>query len=170
MVGNRDFMLGQAFAKRTGSTLISEPEIIDLYGYKTLLLHGDSLCIDDVSYQKYRRWTRIKILQWLFLALPAKYRQRISDQIKQKSREQKQYKSAQIMDVNQSEVIRVMNTYDVQVLIHGHTHRPYIHQLNLEENQKTRIVLGDWDSGEPSYLKCSEHGFELVDHRIISSN
>jgi UDP-2,3-diacylglucosamine hydrolase len=109
-------------------------------------------------------------LQWLFLALPAKYRQRISDKIKQKSREQKQYKSAQIMDVNQSEVIRVMNTYHVQVLIHGHTHRPHIHQLNLEETQKTRIVLGDWDSGEPSYLKCSEQGFELIDHRILSSN
>jgi len=165
MVGNRDFMLGKQFAKRCGCQLISDPTVIDLYGIKTLLMHGDSLCTDDVSYQRYRRKTRNKFLQWCFLHLPVRYRQAISDKIKQKSREQKQYKSSMIMDVNQLEVSRIMQQYDVQYLIHGHTHRPAIHNFTLANKQAYRIVLGDWE-GEISALKCDDHQFVLVDHRL----
>lgn len=164
MVGNRDFMVGQKFAQRCGCELITDPLIIDLYGTKTLLMHGDSLCIDDISYQRYRRWTRIKLLQWCFLKLSASYRQGISDKIKQKSRQQKQYKSAMIMDVNQSEVVRVMQKYDVQLLIHGHTHRPAIHIINAEK-KTFRVVLGDWDNAI-SFLRCDDQQVQLVDHRI----
>ena len=85
MVGNRDFMMGKAFAKQVGCELLKDEYVIDLYGVKTLLLHGDTLCIDDVSYQKYRKWTRIPALQWCFRHLPKSYRQSISDKIKQKS-------------------------------------------------------------------------------------
>ena len=166
MVGNRDFMMGKQFAQRAGCELLKDNCIIDLYGTKTLLLHGDTLCIDDTSYQRYRRWSRNKLLQWCFLHLSANYRQGISDKIKQKSREQKQTKSAMIMDVNQQEVERIMEQFDVLQLIHGHTHRPTIHKLMINGQQAQRIVLGDWDN-EVSYLKCDNQQLELVDHRIF---
>lgn len=165
MVGNRDFMLGEQFALRAGCKLINDPHIIDLYGTKTLVMHGDSLCSDDVSYQRYRRWTRSTLLQWCFLHLSAKCRQGISDKIKQKSRQQKQFKSAMIMDVNQDEVINVMSKFDVTRLIHGHTHRPAFHQLNINGKSAHRIVLGDWDNNV-SFLKCDNQHISLVDHRI----
>ena len=165
MVGNRDFMLGKSFAQRCGCQLIADPSIIDLYGTKTLLMHGDSLCIDDVSYQCYRRKTRNKFLQWCFLHLPIRYRQSISDKIKQKSHEQKQYKSTMIMDVNQAEVCRIMQLYDVQYLIHGHTHRPAIHTFTVANKPAYRIVLGDWEN-KISLLKCDAQAFELLDHRV----
>ncbi len=168
MVGNRDFMVGKQFAQRVGCELLNESCIIDLYGTKTLLLHGDSLCIDDVSYQRYRRWTRSRLLQWCFLHLSANYRQGISDKIKQKSRQQKQHKSAMIMDVNQAEVIRVMKQFGVKLLIHGHTHRPQIHQLDIERATAHRIVLGDWED-QVSYLKCDEQHCQLIDHRTSAS-
>lgn len=164
MVGNRDFMMGKHFAERCGCQLISDPTIIDLYGIKTLLMHGDSLCIDDVSYQRYRRTTRNRFLQWCFLHLPVRYRQGISDKIKQKSREQKQFKSSVIMDVNEAEVRRIMQHYEVQYLIHGHTHRPAIHTFTVNSKQAYRIVLGDWEA-KTSVLKCDDQQFELLDHR-----
>lgn len=164
MVGNRDFMMGKQFAERCGCQLISDPIIIDLYGIKTLLMHGDSLCIDDVSYQRYRRTTRNKCLQWCFLHLPARYRQAISDKIKQQSREQKQFKSSMIMDVNEAEVRRIMQQYGVQYLIHGHTHRPAIHTFIVDNKPAYRIVLGDWEANT-SVLKCDDQQFELDDHR-----
>jgi UDP-2,3-diacylglucosamine hydrolase len=169
MVGNRDFMMGKHFADRCGCELISDPTVINLSGVRTLLIHGDSLCIDDVSYQRYRRKTRNKFLQWCFLHLPARYRQGISDKIKQKSREQKKSKSTMIMDVNQLEVSRIMREHNVQYLIHGHTHRPAIHTFTLANKPAYRIVLGDWEN-KVSSLKCNDHQFVLCDHRISVSN
>jgi UDP-2,3-diacylglucosamine hydrolase len=169
MVGNRDFMMGKRFAARCGCQLIADPTVINLYGVKTLLIHGDSLCIDDVSYQRYRRKTRNKFLQWCFLHLPVRYRQGISDKIKQKSREQKQSKSTMIMDVNQLEVSRLMQEYGVQYLIHGHTHRPAIHSFTLANKPAYRIVLGDWEN-KVSILKCNDQQFVLSDHRISASD
>ncbi len=169
MVGNRDFMMGKNFAERCGCQLIADPTVINLYGIKTLLIHGDSLCTDDVSYQRYRRKTRNKFLQWCFLHLPVRYRQGISDKIKQKSREQKQSKSTMIMDVNQLEVSRIMQEYDVQYLIHGHTHRPAIHAFTLANKAAYRIVLGDWEN-KTSFLKCNDQQFVLSDHRISASD
>jgi len=169
MVGNRDFMMGQHFAERCSCQLLTDPTVINLYGIKTLLIHGDSLCIDDIAYQRYRRKTRNKFLQWCFLRLPVRCRQGISDKIKQKSRDQKQYKSSMIMDVNQLEVSRMMQEYDVQYLIHGHTHRPAIHAFTLKNKPAYRIVLGDWDNNI-SVLKCNDHQFVLCDHRISTSD
>ncbi|NOQ93732.1 MAG: UDP-2,3-diacylglucosamine diphosphatase [Methylophaga sp.] len=166
MVGNRDFMMGKRFAQRAGCELLDDSCIINLYGTKTLLLHGDTLCIDDKAYQRYRRWSRNKLLQWCFLHLSVNYRQGISDKIKQKSREQKERKSAMIMDVNQEEVCRIMKQFDVIQLIHGHTHRPAIHSLIVNNQQAKRIVLGDWEN-EISYLQCDEQEIQLIDHRII---
>lgn len=161
MVGNRDFMMGKAFAKRCRASLINDPTIITLDTHKALIMHGDTLCTDDKAYQRYRLWSRNKLLQWLFLKLPISFRQRISDKIKQKSREQKQYKSAMIMDVNQTAVEKVMQRYDCNVLIHGHTHRPNIHQ----QQNGHRVVLGDWND-EVSFVEYADHELTVHDQRI----
>lgn len=161
MVGNRDFMMGKAFAARCHLTLLTDHAVITLANQTVLLMHGDSLCIDDVSYQRYRRWTRNRLLQWCFLALPSSYRQKISDKIKQKSREQKQFKTAMIMDVNNDEVDRIMTKYDVQYLLHGHTHRPAIHKLS---EGRYRIVLGDWQM-QPSYALFENDSITIYDQR-----
>ncbi|PHS70977.1 MAG: UDP-2,3-diacylglucosamine diphosphatase [Methylophaga sp.] len=169
MVGNRDFMMGKGLAKKIGGELLEDTCVIDLYGTKTLLLHGDTLCIDDLSYQRYRRWTRNKLLQWCFRHLPASYRQQISNKIKQKSRQQKRSKSAIIMDVNQSEVVRVMQQFSVTQIIHGHTHRPAIHQLKMGNIPAHRIVLGDWNKNV-SALKCNAQQCQLVDYRVAEKD
>lgn len=162
MVGNRDFMLGKAFADSSGMSLLHEPTLIEIGQCKVLLMHGDSLCIDDISYQRYRLWSRNRFLQYCFLMLPATYRQRISDKIKQKSHNKKQYKSAEIMDVNHNEVDRVMAKFRVDYLLHGHTHRPAIHDLGHEQY---RIVLGDWEK-QPSFIVFDGYQLQLFDPRI----
>lgn len=161
MVGNRDFMMGKRFAEQCGATLINDPTIIELDQHKVLIMHGDTLCTDDKSYQRFRLWSRNKLLQWLFLTLPVKFRQNISDKIKQKSREQKQHKSAMIMDVNQAEVDKVMQKYDSTILLHGHTHRPYIHKQRYGH----RIVLGDWHNSV-SFVEYVDHTLTVHDQRI----
>ena len=162
MVGNRDFMLGKAFADSCGMNLLQEPTLIEIGQCKVLLMHGDSLCIDDISYQRYRLWSRNRFLQYCFLMLPATYRQRISDKIKQKSHNKKQHKSAEIMDVNHNEVDRVMAKFRVDYLLHGHTHRPAIHDLG---HQQYRIVLGDWET-QPSFIVFDGYQLQLFDPRI----
>ncbi len=168
MVGNRDFMAGKRFTKLVSLTLLTEPHLINLDGIPTLLMHGDSLCTDDVSYQRYRKWVRNPILQAIAKASPRYFRQKLSDKIKQKSRAQKSEKSYEIMDVNQAEVERVMRAYNVTQLIHGHTHRPAIHPLTLNGKPASRIVLGDWGHGELSYLSCQAGQLDLVDPRITN--
>ena len=168
MVGNRDYMLGQGFAQRSGCQLLRDPTVVDLYGQNVLLMHGDTLCTDDIAYQRYRLWSRNKFLQWCFLQLPMQFRRNIADKIKQKSREQKQHKSAMIMDVNQAAVEKTLLQHKVNYLIHGHTHRPAIHRLTIDNNDCYRIVLGDWHD-EISYLKCDEEKITLIDHRILDS-
>ncbi len=165
MVGNRDFMLGQDFAQRCGAQLLTDPVVITLHKQQVLLMHGDSLCTDDLAYQRYRRWTRNKLLQWCFLRLPSRFRQHISDKIKQKSREQKQHKTAMIMDVNHLAVEQALLDHKVNYLIHGHTHRPSIHHLTINNHDAYRIVIGDWHD-KISYLKCDENIINLIDHRI----
>lgn len=166
MVGNRDFMLGNAFAKKVGARLITDGYPIDFGSLKAQLMHGDSLCTDDISYQRYRRVVRNRFLQWCFLRLPARFRQNISDRIIAKSRQKKQSKTAMIMDVNQAEVRRVMTDEKIDLLIHGHTHRPAIHQVDLAEGKTAhRVVLGDWD-GKISYLLADDQQLTLHDHRL----
>lgn len=167
MVGNRDFMMGRKFAKQIGCELLSDSHIINLCGTKTLLLHGDTLCTDDIAYQRYRLWSRNTVLQWAFRHMPLKFRQGLADKIKQKSRKQKQTKSAMIMDANLAEVTRVMTKFGVTQLIHGHTHRPAIHSLEVSGKPATRIVLGDWHN-DVSYLLCEQQRLQLIDPRITN--
>ncbi len=161
MVGNRDFMMGTQFAKQCGATLIQDPTLIKLDNHHALIMHGDTLCTDDKAYQRYRLWSRNRLLQWLFLKLPVSFRENISDKIKQKSKQQKQFKSAMIMDVNQAAVERVMQKYNCDLLIHGHTHRPNIHQ----QSNGHRVVLGDWQDAI-SFVEYVDHTLTVHDPRI----
>lgn len=162
MAGNRDFMLGHDYARQVGATLLPDPTLIELAGKRVLLMHGDSLCTDDESYQRYRRVVRNRFLQWCFLKLPNRKRQNISDRIKAKSAMQKQGKDIGIMDVNQQAVTEAIEKYSADILIHGHTHRPAIHSL---ENNRHRIVLGDWHN-QASFLKFSDGHLSLQDPRV----
>ena len=158
--GNRDFMVGRRFARDANVILLPEHKVIDLYGEPTLIMHGDTLCIDDAGYQRYRRITRWGWLQWLFLRLPLTFRMNIADGIRSKSAQSKEVKVMQVMDVNQAEVERQMQRYKVRSLIHGHTHRPAIHQLYIKDEPAQRIVLGDWYT-QGSVLVVSPQGVEL---------
>jgi UDP-2,3-diacylglucosamine hydrolase len=124
------------------------------------------LCTDDVSYQRYRKVVRNRWLQKLFLAMPLRVRQGISNKIKAKSKQQKQYKKAQIMDVNPAAVRQVMQQYNARLLLHGHTHRPAIHTLQSSQNiANYRIVLGDWQP-DASYIEITPEKIHLVDKRL----
>ncbi len=160
MHGNRDFLIGETFARRSGCTLIDDPLRIDLYGTPTLLLHGDSLCIDDHDYQRFREQVRAPDWQNEFLAQPLQRRREIVADLRRRSREETARKRADILDVNTAEVERVMRAYGVSQMIHGHTHRPDIHDHFIEGEPAVRIVLGDWGE-RGSVLRVSRNGCML---------
>ncbi|MBJ6137540.1 UDP-2,3-diacylglucosamine diphosphatase [Marinobacter litoralis] len=145
MHGNRDFLIGEDFCARAGATLLDDPTVIDLYGTPTLLMHGDSLCIDDVEYQKFRANMRNPKTVEMLLARPLKDRQLMARQLREISMAKNQGKAEAIMDVNLDEVVNEFERHQVQLMIHGHTHRPAIHELEANNHPARRIVLGDWD-------------------------
>ena len=144
MHGNRDFMVGKGFANETGVKILGDPYKVTMYGQQTLLSHGDMLCIDDVQYQRVRKMVRDPDWQASMLAKPLKERLRIAREARRQSLEQTINKSLEIMDVNQGEVERVIREYNVDVLLHGHTHRPDVHTVDVGNRKAKRIVLGDW--------------------------
>ncbi|WP_116473503.1 UDP-2,3-diacylglucosamine diphosphatase [Zobellella maritima] len=158
--GNRDFLLGREFAGRAGVTLLPEHSVVELYGKPALVMHGDTLCIDDRDYQRFRRITHWPWLQWLFRRLPLSWRLKVADCMRNTSQNANQAKSMSLMDVTQLEVERQMAQYHVELLIHGHTHRPAIHQLTLDGKAARRIVLGDWYT-QGSVLEVTPTGVEL---------
>ena len=144
MHGNRDFMIGRQFANETGVEILKDPYPVTMYGQKALLSHGDALCTDDTQYQRVRVMTRNPDWQASILAKPLKERLRIAAEARRQSLERTLNLSMDIMDVNQDEVRRVITTHGVDVLLHGHTHRPDIHTIDLGNRKAKRIVLGDW--------------------------
>jgi len=145
MHGNRDFLIGEDFCDRIGAQLLEDPTRIDLYGEPTLLMHGDSLCTRDLEYMKFRKSARSTQWQQAFLQRPLADRQQVARQMRQISQMKNQGKQQDIMDVTPEEVVRVMEEHDVQRLIHGHTHRPAVHDLTVAGGSAQRFVLGDWD-------------------------
>jgi len=145
MHGNRDFLIGEEFCERAGATLLDDPTVVDLYGTPTLLMHGDSLCTADEEYQKFRANMRNPQMQKMMLARPLEDRQKMARQLRDMSMAKNQGKAEAIMDVTPEEVVREMEAHGVQQMIHGHTHRPAIHDLQANGQPATRIVLGDWD-------------------------
>ncbi|PMJ93446.1 UDP-2,3-diacylglucosamine diphosphatase [Vibrio sp. 10N.261.55.A7] len=158
--GNRDFLVGKRFAKNTGMTLLQDETVIELYGRKAVVLHGDTLCTRDVKYLEYRKKVHQPWLQWVFNRIPFSIKKKIVSKVQSDIKEDKETKSLDIMDVTPDEVVSVMNRHDVNLMIHGHTHRPNIHQVNVNSGDGTRIVLGDWYT-QGSILVYDNNGFEL---------
>ena len=142
--GNRDFLLGDHYAQQAGMTLLPESCVIDLYGTPTLLLHGDTLCTADQDYQQFRKVVRSQEWQQQILAQPLAARRALAAQLREKSQSLNSMKAEDIMDVSPAEVIAQMEAAGVKRLIHGHTHRPARHLLNINSQSAERIVLGDW--------------------------
>ncbi|AXT70527.1 UDP-2,3-diacylglucosamine diphosphatase [Vibrio sp. dhg] len=165
--GNRDFLLGKRFCKQTGITLLDDVCTIDLYGKNAVILHGDTLCTDDVDYQKFRKTVHQPWLQWVFNHIPWFIKKKIVAKVQSDIRDDKSNKSLDIMDVNQSEVENVMSQYCVDLMIHGHTHRPDTHHFDVNGVKKTRIVLGDWYT-QGSVLQVNSDCF-LLETRPFNS-
>lgn len=164
--GNRDFLVGKQFGKETGVTILPEICTIDLYGTKTLIMHGDTLCTLDEGYQKYRATVHKPWVQWLFLHLPLKWRHKVVGNIKSSSKDQKEQKQMTIMDVTPDEVVKVLEQYKTNLIIHGHTHRPALHSVQLKEKVAQRIVLGDWYE-QGSVLVCTEESKSLESRNFM---
>jgi len=162
--GNRDFLMRKAFWKATGIQPLLEPCPLTIHNQTLLLLHGDSLCTDDHDYQKARKLLRNPVVTWLFLKLPKSRRLKIGNGMREKSKQYNQNKAENIMDVNRSAVVELLEKHpQVSHLIHGHTHRPAEHTLEVQGQSKHRWVLGDWRP-ETQIITVSETGVHLVNY------
>jgi len=160
MHGNRDFMLAGRYAARSGMTLLADPTQIDLYGVPTLLMHGDTLCIDDTAYQDFRRRVRHPLTRALLRRLPRAVRQRMARQARAGSEAAKAHKATEIMDVNADEVVHVLHRHRAGRLIHGHTHRPARHLHEVDGRACERWVVPDWYA-RWGYVVCDAAGCAL---------
>ncbi len=161
MVGNRDFLLGTKFENMTGCMLLPDPSVVNLYGTDTLLMHGDTLCTDDVDYQAIRKQIRSPQWRQAILAKSIEERVKIAREARAESRARTREKSNDIMDVNTQAVENAFRTHDVNRLIHGHTHRPAVHESIINDKAVTRIVLGDWYN-KASVLRVTTDTIELT--------
>jgi len=158
--GNRDFLIGRRFADASGVRLLAEAEVIDLCGEPVLLLHGDTLCTDDLDYQAFRAQVRDPAWRARLLALPLAQRRALAGQLRETSREATRQKGADITDANPAAVDAALRAHGVQRMIHGHTHRPAIHEWLLDDRSARRAVLGDWYE-RGSVLRCDAVGWRL---------
>lgn len=155
--GNRDFLLGDAFAAATGGTLLPEEIVVDLHGNPTLLMHGDQLCTDDLAYQALRAQVRNSAWQKMMLGQPLAARKQLARQLREGSDAAKAEKNLDIMDVNDDAVADAFRRHGVARMIHGHTHRPARHLHHIDGAERERIVLADWrDAG--AYLAVDREG------------
>jgi UDP-2,3-diacylglucosamine hydrolase len=160
MHGNRDFLIGSEFAAATGCGLLDEFEVIELAGSRVLLTHGDLLCTDDHRYMALRQLVRSPAWKQNFLAKTLAERRAIANELRETSRSEIAMKSATIMDVNQDTVTDIMRKHAVTMLLHGHTHRPAIHDFVLDHEPAQRIVLGAWYE-HGSLARWDERGVRL---------
>lgn len=162
LAGNRDFLISADFARASGLKLIPDMTRIDLFGTPTLLSHGDAFCTDDAAYQAFRAQVRDPAYQAQFLRLPLAERHAMVRTLRERSERAKADKRPDIMDVNTEAVEQSLKHWNVQRLIHGHTHRPARHALNIQGKPVERWVLPDWyDSG--GYLRCDAEGCRVLD-------
>ena len=144
IAGNRDFLIGERFARRSGCRLLPQTHVVKTQGAATLLMHGDLLCTGDTAYQRYRRVIRHPLTLAAIRRLRPGWRRRLAALLRRRSRDAIRRKPAAIMDVDEATVAAYMRRYAVRRLIHGHTHRPAIHDFTLDGKPAQRIVLGDW--------------------------
>ncbi len=168
MHGNHDFLLGSGYAKRANMTLLPDPSVIELYGQRWLLCHGDSLCTLDHKHQRLRYVTRNPLVQKLFLCLPYQQRKKFGNYLQKKSRAGLNKMTPEIMDVTQSAVEKIMQKYQVINLIHGHTHRPNIHYFTDNQQSCRRIVLGAWHQQNSLLSIDTNRDLMLVPHKITT--
>ena len=161
MHGNRDFLLGARFCEATGAQLLADPSVHEIEGVRTLLVHGDTLCTDDLDYQNWRRIARSEAWQREFLAKTRAERRQAILGLREKSKEVIQAKPAEIMDVNEAAVAEAMRSHGITRLVHGHTHRPGRHALTIEGRPAERWVLPDW-YGRGGYLEIGRRAPRLV--------
>ena len=160
MHGNRDFLIGEGFAQATGARLLPDPTVIELCGNRTLLMHGDTLCTDDVEYQRFRVYIRQPAQIQGFLAKPLAERNAMLRGYREMSKAATAQKAEDIMDVNANAVGVALRAHGVRTLIHGHTHRPADHRIDLDGMPARRIVLGDWYE-QGSVLHCDANALRL---------
>lgn len=163
--GNRDFMIGEALANACSFTLLEDETVIELYGKRVLLMHGDTLCTADIEYQHFRKMVRNPVWQQQVLALPLSQRRAMAADLRSKSQSMNAMKAEDIMDVTEAEVVTIMDEYRVKTLIHGHTHRPGQHQFNEKGKPHSRWVLGDWHDCA-HYIRADENSLELIKYTI----
>jgi len=160
MHGNRDFLIGERFRRETGARLLADGTVVNLYGERVLLMHGDELCTDDVSYQRLRRIVRNPVVRAIFRIMTLDQRRALARKLRAGSREHVGMTAPEIMDVNAAAVTQAFREAGVRTLIHGHTHRPAVHRLEIDGAPAQRIVLGDWYA-QGSVLEVSPGGYEL---------
>ncbi|UAJ66238.1 UDP-2,3-diacylglucosamine diphosphatase [Candidatus Schneideria nysicola] len=158
--GNRDFLLGENYAINCGMTLLPTQQILTLFGYKVIILHGDILCTADTIYQLFRKYTRKKWVKKAFLSLPLSIRKSIVNSIRQYSSNHIPYIHKNHSDVNLNLVLQIMQQTGAMIMIHGHTHQPAIHTMNNLSNQHKRVVLGHWDK-YGSIIEFNQYGIHL---------
>ena len=161
MHGNRDFLIGEAFCDAAGAKMLPDPHPIILGNQPALLMHGDSLCTRDEEYMKARNLLRSAAFQRDFLSKQMPERKILAEQIRGKSQKVSREKAEEIMDVTPEEVIKVMDQAKASVLVHGHTHRPAVHEVDLHFGAGTRYVLGDWHTSM-QFLKATDSDLQLV--------
>jgi len=161
MHGNRDLLMGNALAQACHAKLLPDPTLLDLYGTATLISHGDTLCTDDIEYQKFRVQVHDAKFQKNFLAQPLNERKAYIEMLRRQSTSAKQAKDNSIMDVNDNAVAALLREYRYPRLIHGHTHRPNRHEHIVDGHSCVRWVLSDWDQ-QTSALRCDARGCRVV--------
>ncbi|MBX2857354.1 MAG: UDP-2,3-diacylglucosamine diphosphatase [Cellvibrionaceae bacterium] len=157
--GNRDFLVGERFAQETGFNLLPEHHPLTIHNRKVLLMHGDSLCVDDAEYMQFRAQVRNPAWQQTVLAMPLQQRREMARQLRSQSKSMNSVKAEDIMDVNDAAVDAAMFEHGANLLIHGHTHRPAVHDL---AEGKQRVVLGDWRRNSAWYCRLDASGVELI--------
>jgi len=158
MHGNRDFMIGQTFCHKAGCKLLADPSVVQLCGEPVLLMHGDSLCTRDEGYMRLRRLLRNPLSLFVLRNLPLATRRKLARKLRNESRTQTRMKASDIIDVTPELIPGVLAEHRVRTLIHGHTHRPATHDLEVDGQPAKRIVLGDWDR-QGWALQVDENGY-----------
>ena len=160
--GNRDFLVGGDFAAATGVQVLPDPFTVELGGVRTLLSHGDQWCTDDAAYQRWRRFSRSGIVQRVYGALPRSWRERFAGTVRAHSDAGKQYKPADIMDVNDGAIRAAFRAHGVTQMIHGHTHRPATHDYDIDGRACRRHVIADWRPDQGEALRVDASGIQRV--------
>lgn len=160
--GNRDFLLSNDFARAANLQILQDPSMLNLHGHRVLLSHGDALCTDDLAYQEFRRQVRDPAWQTQFLAQPLSSRKAQIEALRMRSEQEKSGKSELIMDVNQNAVSALLRAHDYpEIFIHGHTHRPASHDIEIDRHHIVRWVLGDWYE-QGSCLRLDANGCKAL--------